>query len=148
MKMGTYRRQVFCMGVPGDPSLPPTPSSRRNLYLLCHSFLYTHSLIGKLLIGYVDPSRRTADPAVPSSSSGLAMPPPPRKVVTAAAQSVLDDEGEMLSADAQAEWEGYLDRCFSQLEWWGEATRRHRQEVDPFAKSPAFRKDPSQRNAP
>lgn len=64
------------------------------------------------------------------------------------AQSILQDDGEVLEPETQAEWDGYLDRCLSQLEWWGEATRRHRTEVDPFADSPAFRKDPSQRNAP
>lgn len=45
-------------------------------------------------------------------------------------------------------WEKYCGRCFSQLEWWAEATRKHREVVDPFDESPVFVKTPDQRNAP
>ena len=63
-------------------------------------------------------------------------------------KSVLEEDGSLPTPTDQAQWDGYLDRCLSQLEWWGEATRRHRQVVDPFDRSPVFQKDPSQRNAP
>jgi hypothetical protein len=43
-------------------------------------------------------------------------------------------------------WQKYCGRCFSQLEWWAEATRRHRELVDPFDESPAFVESPDQRN--
>ncbi len=46
------------------------------------------------------------------------------------------------------EWKGYCNRCFSQLEWWGAASKGHRLLVDPFEKSPSFQSSPSQRNAP
>ena len=64
------------------------------------------------------------------------------------AGTVLQENGSVVKPEEQEQWDGYLDRCLGQLEWWGEATRRHRQEVDPFNNSPAFAKDPSQRNAP
>jgi len=64
------------------------------------------------------------------------------------AQEALNDDGKVHGRDNQAEWESYVDRCFSQLEWWADAARRHRQDVDPFEESPAFQKNPSQRDAP
>ena len=41
-----------------------------------------------------------------------------------------------------------MDRCISQLEWWGEAAKNQQNAVDPFESSPAFRTAPSQRDAP
>lgn len=64
------------------------------------------------------------------------------------AASLLDQDGNLSNAEEQAHWDGYLDRCLAQLEWWGEAAQRRRKEVDPFDDSPAFTKNPSQRNAP
>lgn len=71
------------------------------------------------------------------------------------AQQVLDENGIAIETNEQQQqkqqqqhWDGYLDRCLAQLEWWGEACRNHRAAVDPFADSPAFSKDPSERNAP
>ncbi len=64
------------------------------------------------------------------------------------AQEVLDSSGTFLeSADAEA-WADYFGRTFNQLEWWALAARIHRTEADPYALAPAFKKDPSQRNAP
>jgi len=64
------------------------------------------------------------------------------------AKEVLDHNGEFLGDDEQElKWNGYIMRCISQLEWWAEATKEHRNRVDPTFKSPAFKKDPSQRNA-
>eukprot|EP00584_Thalassiosira_punctigera_P001890 CAMPEP_0172545112 /NCGR_PEP_ID=MMETSP1067-20121228/15117_1 /TAXON_ID=265564 ORGANISM="Thalassiosira punctigera, Strain Tpunct2005C2" /NCGR_SAMPLE_ID=MMETSP1067 /ASSEMBLY_ACC=CAM_ASM_000444 /LENGTH=72 /DNA_ID=CAMNT_0013331791 /DNA_START=171 /DNA_END=389 /DNA_ORIENTATION=- len=66
------------------------------------------------------------------------------------AQEVLDRDGDI---DANHkydpdQWQKYCGRCFSQLEWWAEATRRHRDVADPFDESPVFVKSPDQRNAP
>jgi len=64
------------------------------------------------------------------------------------AKDAFSEDGTAIELAEQDRWEAYLDRCLSQLEWWGEAARRHREDTDPFDNSPALRKDPSQRNAP
>lgn len=64
------------------------------------------------------------------------------------AQDVLGDDGKVLPDQDQKHWESYTDRCLSQLEWWGQAAKEQRAKVDPSAASPAFRSNPSQRNAP
>ena len=67
------------------------------------------------------------------------------------AGEVLDEHGGVVVTVDNAEqrnWETYADRCFSQLEWWVEASLQHRQRVDPMVSSPAFRSSPSERNAP
>ena len=65
------------------------------------------------------------------------------------AQTVFDKDGKIQGEQAEIErWNGYVDRCFSQLEWWAEAAKEHRKVVDPYLTSPAFKSDPSQRNAP
>ena len=65
------------------------------------------------------------------------------------AQDVFDEQGNFIVVgDEQQQWDAYTDRCLSQLEWWGEAARQHKQRVDPFQVSPAFTKSPTQRNAP
>lgn len=43
-------------------------------------------------------------------------------------------------------WNSYVGRTFAQLEWWAQAARRQRSLSD--AATPAFDRDPSQRNAP
>lgn len=62
------------------------------------------------------------------------------------AETVLREDGS-LQKDAER-WESYVDRCVSQLVWWGQAAQQHRASVNPFAMSPAFSSHPSQRNAP
>jgi chromate reductase len=62
------------------------------------------------------------------------------------AQDVLDDDGTP-TEDPQ-KWQQYCDRCFSQLDWWATAAKRHRTQVDPFDESPSLRKSPTERNAP
>ena len=62
------------------------------------------------------------------------------------AGNILEEDGSVIQDEER--WESYTDRCFSQLEWWGEATRVHRNVCDPLATSPAFKTDPSQRNVP
>lgn len=62
--------------------------------------------------------------------------------------SINHEEEETETEQKQQQWERYADRCLSQMEWWGNAARHHRQIVNPFDDSPIFEKDPSQRNAP
>jgi len=62
------------------------------------------------------------------------------------AQEVLDAAG--IAVDRPERWSRYAGRCFSQLEWWGNAAKQHREEVDPFLESPAFADVPADRNAP
>ncbi|SBS29735.1 NADPH azoreductase [Marinomonas aquimarina] len=64
------------------------------------------------------------------------------------AQEVFDDSGQTLAGVDEERWRGYFGRTFSQLLWWAEATLVQRHKSDPFAQSAAFKKDPSQRNAP
>jgi chromate reductase, NAD(P)H dehydrogenase (quinone) len=66
------------------------------------------------------------------------------------AQEVLKEDGSLVQEgeDDKKQWESYCDRCFSQLEWWGQAAANHRRAVNPADASPAFVKSPSQRNAP
>lgn len=49
--------------------------------------------------------------------------------------------------EREQKWMSYVSRCITQLEWWADATKEHRKRVDPLVKSPAFSRDPSQRNA-
>ena len=69
------------------------------------------------------------------------------------AQEVINRDGNIDTSkddnnNNPEQWMKYCGRCFSQLEWWAEAARTHRQISDPFAESPAFAKSPEQRNAP
>ena len=64
------------------------------------------------------------------------------------AQDVLQEDGTVAIQQEQSSWNQYVDRCVSQLVWWGQAAKQQRAKVDPFAQSPAFSKHPSQRNAP
>ncbi|GAA0569152.1 NADPH-dependent FMN reductase [Halomonas salifodinae] len=64
------------------------------------------------------------------------------------AQEVLDEAGDFLPEVDAPRWAGYFGRTLAQLQWWAEAVRRQRAEQDPEALAPAFRRDPSQRNAP
>lgn len=65
------------------------------------------------------------------------------------AQDTFGDDGSVQGEEEEKQqWDGYVDRCFSQLEWWGNAARKHRDQVDPTVSSPPFRQTPSQRNAP
>lgn len=62
------------------------------------------------------------------------------------AQDALDDDGKPLEDPKR--WQDYCGRCFSQLEWWAQAARQHKEVADPFAESKPFQSSPSQRNAP
>lgn len=64
------------------------------------------------------------------------------------AAEVLTDEGEAADGEDAEAWSGYFGRTFTQLDWWAEACRAQWQVRDPETEVPAFRRDPSQRNAP
>jgi NAD(P)H-dependent FMN reductase len=81
------------------------------------------------------------------------------------AQDVLDMDGRVISQQQQKvsgdpkeesddeesrrRWQTYCGRCFSQLEWWADATIRQRAILDPFTnESPIFVTSPEQRSAP
>lgn len=67
------------------------------------------------------------------------------------AQEVFDRDGNVDTSkdnNDTEQWRKYSSRCFSQLEWWAEAARIHREKVDPFDESPALARSPEQRNAP
>ena len=67
------------------------------------------------------------------------------------AQNLFDRDGNIDTSKDNNDperWQKYCERCFSQLEWWADATRRHREVADPFNESPAFGRSPEQRNAP
>lgn len=64
------------------------------------------------------------------------------------AQEVLDAEGAFLpEVDAEA-WRSYFGRTLKQLTWWAKAATSMRDEQDPARLSPAFKRQPAQRNAP
>lgn len=63
------------------------------------------------------------------------------------AQEILTDSGDIVEgADIEA-WQGYFHRTLAQLEWWAAAAKSQRAMGLPSG-APAFRRDPSQRNAP
>ncbi|MEC4767741.1 NAD(P)H-dependent oxidoreductase [Halomonas sp. CUBES01] len=62
------------------------------------------------------------------------------------AQETLNEDGHF--AQDQERWEGYFGRTLGQLMWWSEAAASYKHEVDPARVSPAFKTEPSQRNAP
>lgn len=65
------------------------------------------------------------------------------------AASVVDEDGRIMGGmDEEEKWSSYTGRCLGQLEWWGDAAKSQREIVDPHSISPAFRTNPSERNAP
>ena len=63
------------------------------------------------------------------------------------AQEVFAENGTYADDQNPEKWEGYLERTFSQLAWWGEAAVRQRAEGQ-AQQTEAFKKTPAQRNAP
>ncbi|MEL6170245.1 MAG: NAD(P)H-dependent oxidoreductase [Pseudomonadota bacterium] len=61
------------------------------------------------------------------------------------AHEVLTEGGEFAPDADRARWEAYFDRTLAQLLWWSRAARRERDAGHP---TEAFRRDPTQRNAP
>jgi NAD(P)H-dependent FMN reductase len=64
------------------------------------------------------------------------------------AQTIFSAEGEVQAGENEAEWFGYFGRTLNQLVWWAQAARAHRDVVDPQTLASAFKRDPSQRDAP
>ncbi|XKE44107.1 NAD(P)H-dependent oxidoreductase [Halomonas organivorans] len=62
------------------------------------------------------------------------------------AQETLAEDGTF--RDEAERWTAYFGRALGQLNWWTEAAARHRDLQAPNRVSPAFQRDPSQRNAP
>jgi len=66
----------------------------------------------------------------------------------AKAHEVFTEEGGYAEGVDALAWDGFLGRCFSQLDWWGQAARGQRAASGGQAPTPAFGRTPSQRNAP
>ncbi len=64
------------------------------------------------------------------------------------AHEVLNEDGGFLESVDEEAWKGYFARTLSQLDWWASATKNQHVIVDPQKIMPAFKKAPSQRNAP
>jgi len=64
------------------------------------------------------------------------------------AQEILTEVGDFAGGVDVEAWQGYFGRTLGQLEWWAAAAQAQR-AIDPRpTAAPAFRRDPSQRNAP
>lgn len=65
-----------------------------------------------------------------------------------AAHTVFCADGSFAAEVDGTRWISYMERSFSQLLWWAVAARRERDRSGVPGPSPAFLRDPSQRNAP
>ena len=63
-------------------------------------------------------------------------------------QEILTESGDIAEGTDTAAWQGYFHRTLAQLEWWAEAAGGQRAAKGLPTDAPAFRRDPSQRNAP
>lgn len=64
------------------------------------------------------------------------------------AQEIFTADGSVQSQVDQNSWFDYFGRTFSQLIWWAQAAKQHREQVDPHELVRDFKTDPSERNAP
>ncbi|MEH6348330.1 MAG: NAD(P)H-dependent oxidoreductase [Bermanella sp.] len=64
------------------------------------------------------------------------------------AQQVFDEKGLMLSGVDENKWHEYFARALDQMLWWAQAAKEQSGRVDPHDLVKAFKRDPSQRNAP
>ncbi|MFY8134615.1 MAG: NADPH-dependent FMN reductase [Aquimonas sp.] len=64
------------------------------------------------------------------------------------ADKAFEADGQPSAGQDAARWAKYTARGIEQLHWWAEAAARQRAAVDPFGASPAFRRTPSERDAP
>lgn len=64
------------------------------------------------------------------------------------AGEVLAEDGSPAPGADAAAWAGYLDRTLAQLQWWGAAARRQRDEEGADARPAPFTRSPQERNAP
>ncbi|MGK5054692.1 NADPH-dependent FMN reductase [Janthinobacterium sp. RB2P8] len=65
-----------------------------------------------------------------------------------AAHTVFAVDGSFAPEVDSTRWVSYIERTLSQLTWWAEAAGRERARSGGAGLSPAFLRDPSQRNAP
>ena len=65
-----------------------------------------------------------------------------------AAHTVFAADGSFSPEVDSTRWVSYIERTFSQLAWWAVAAKRERERSGVTGPSPAFLRDPSQRNAP
>lgn len=64
------------------------------------------------------------------------------------AHQVLEEDGSISAAEDKDQWQKYVTRGLSQLEWWAEAAQQQRLRRDPYDGSPVMNQKPDQRNAP
>ena len=64
------------------------------------------------------------------------------------AHEVLAEDGTFLASVDAERWTNYFVRSFAQLTWWAAAAQNQKRAIDPHKLAPAFKRDPSQRNAP
>ena len=123
------------------------------MYLFCHNILLSivvYILAVTYSAGQWGGTR--AGVALRTTLSELGCLPVSAMIHIPKAQEVLDRDGNIIDTTKDNndvnQWKKYCGRSFSQLEWWAEAAKNHREVVDPFNESPVFVKDPEQRNAP
>lgn len=63
------------------------------------------------------------------------------------AQDILTDRGAINPDQDRDSWQSYSRRALDQMIWWAAAAQNHRASHDPEQVTPAFVKEPSQRNA-
>lgn len=63
------------------------------------------------------------------------------------AAAVFNADGTVQASEDPDRWFDYFNRTFAQMLWWAEATKAHREKIDPHNIGD-FRKAPSERNAP
>ena len=64
------------------------------------------------------------------------------------AQLVFTEQGTMQQGEEESAWFDYFNRAFNQLVWWAEATKQHKERVDPNVLLGRFNATPAERNAP
>jgi chromate reductase, NAD(P)H dehydrogenase (quinone) len=64
------------------------------------------------------------------------------------AQEIFSEDGAYAEDVDGSRWDSYLARCLGQLLWWASAASVQRVAADPQSLIGAFKRDPSQRNAP
>lgn len=63
-------------------------------------------------------------------------------------QEILTEAGDIAEGADDGAWQEYFHRTLAQLEWWAAAAKVQRTEQGLPAGSPAFLRNPAQRNAP
>ena len=64
------------------------------------------------------------------------------------AQQVFDETGIVLEGVDENRWHDYFARALKQMLWWAQGAKEQSERVDPHDLVKAFKRDPSQRNAP